>query len=321
MQRRDFIRTAGLLCAALTASARAAASPSLSFGILPQFAPAELARAWVPLIRLLAARSGLDLRFATTPDIPSFEARLAAGEYDFAYMSPHHYTVFAEKPGQLPVGRVLGDDDDAADAPPLFVAAGEFDFAYMNPYHYTVFAEKPGYVAFAHEKGRRIGGIIVVAKDAPYRQLADLAGHEIAHPAPRSFAATLLVRAELARAGIATLPKYVGSHESVYLNVAQGLIAAGGGIPRTLEAMDAPVRARLRLLWSSPLYTPHALAAHPRVPAAAVAALRAAMIGADADAEGREALRGVAFLGIQAARHGDWDDVRALRLPGLAAAR
>ena len=52
-------------------------------------------------------------------------------------------------------------------------------------------AEKPGYVALAHEKGRRIGGIVVVAKDAPYRQLADLAGHEIAHPAPRSFAATL----------------------------------------------------------------------------------------------------------------------------------
>ena len=276
MLRRSFIRAAGLACAALNAPARAAAAPSLSFGILPQFAPAELAQAWVPLIRLLAARAGLDLRFATTPDIPSFEARLAAGEYDFAY---------------------------------------------MNPYHYTVFAEKPGYVAFGHEKGRRIGGIVVVAKDSPYQQLADLAGHEIAYPSPRSFAATLLVRAELARAGMATVPKYVGSHESVYLNVAQGLIVAGGGIPRTLEAMDGPVRARLRVLWSSPLYTPHALAAHPRVPAAAVAALRAAMIGADADAVGREALRGVAFMGIEAARHRDWDDVRALGLPALAAPR
>ena len=276
MRRRSFILVSGVASAALKTPARAASPRSYSVGILPQFAPSELARAWVPLIRLLAARSGLDLRFATTPDIPSFEARLAAGEYDFAYMSPHHYTVFAEK---------------------------------------------PGYVALAHEKGRRLGGIVVVAKDSPYRQLADLAGHEIAHPAPRSFAATLLVRAELARAGIATLPKYVGSHESVYLNVAQGLIVAGGGIPRTLEAMDGPVRARLRVLWSSPLYTPHALAAHPRVPAAAVAALRVAMIGADADAQGREALRGVAFRGIEAARHRDWDDVRALGLPALAAPR
>ena len=276
VQRRNFIRTAGLLCAALTAPARAADLRSYSFGILPQFAPAELARAWLPLLRLLTARCGLDLRFATTPDIPTFESRLADGEYDFAY---------------------------------------------MNPYHYTVFAAQPGYVAFGHEKGRRIGGIVVVAKDAPYRQLADLAGHEIAHPSPRSFAATLLVRAELARAGIATLPRYVGSHESVYLNVAQGLIAAGGGVAQTLEAMDGAVRARLRVLWSSPLYTPHALAAHPRVSAAAVAALRATMIGADADAEGREALRGVAFLGIQAARRGDWDDVRALGLPALAAPR
>ena len=276
MRRRSFILVSGVASAALKTPARAASPRSYSVGILPQFAPSELARAWVPLIRLLAARSGLDLRFATTPDIPSFEARLAAGEYDFAYMSPHHYTVFAEK---------------------------------------------PGYVALAHEKGRRLGGIVVVAKDSPYRQLADLAGHEIAHPTPSAFAATLLVRAELARAGIATLPKYVGSHESVYLNVAQGLFVAGGGIPQTLEAMDAPVRARLRLLWSSPLYTPHALAAHPRVSATAVAALRAAMIGADADAVGREALRGVAFMGIEAARNADWDDVRALGLPALAAPR
>ena len=276
MRRRSFIQSGGFAYAALKTPARAADTRSYSVGIVPQTAPAELARAWVPLIRLLAARAGLDLRFATPPDVPSFEARLAAGEYDFAY---------------------------------------------MNPYHYTVFAVQPGYVAFGHEKGRRIGGIVVVAKDASYRQLADLAGRGIAHPSPMAFAATLLVRAELAREGIATLPKYVGSHESVYLNVAQGLIAAGGGIPRTLESMDAPVRARLRLLWSSPLYTPHALAAHPRVPAAAVAALRAAMIGADADAAGREALRGVAFMGIQAARSGDWDDVRALGLPTLVAAR
>ena len=276
MRRRSFILVSGVASAALKTPARAASPRSYSVGIVPQIAPAELARTWVPLISLLAARAGLDLRFATTSDIPSFEDRLAAGEYDFAY---------------------------------------------MNPYHYNVFAEKPGYVAFGHEKGRRISGIVLVAKDAPYRQLADLAGHEIAHPTPRAFAATLLIRAELARAGIATVPKYVGSHESVYLNVAQGLIAAGGGIPQTLEAMDAPVRVRLRLLWSSPPYTPHALAAHPRVPAAAVAALQAAMIAADADVQGREALRGVAFKGIEAARHRDWDDVRALGLLGLAPAR
>ena len=276
MLRRNFIRTAGLACAALNVPARAADLRSYSVGIIPQTASVELARAWLPLIGLLAARSGLDLRFATAPNIPAFEARLAAGDYDFAY---------------------------------------------MNPYHYTVFAVKPGYVAFAHEKGRRLNGIVVVAKDAPYRQLADLAGLEIAFPSPRSFAATMLVQAELARAGIATVPKFVGSHESVYLNVAQGLFAAGGGIPRTLETMDAPVRAQLRLLWSTQLYTPHALTAHPRVPAAAVAALRAAMIGADADAAGREALRGVDFMGIEAVRPGDWDDVRSLGLPALAVVR
>jgi len=37
--------------------------------------------------------------FKTAKDIPTFEKRLAEGEYDFAYMNPYHYTVFSVSPG------------------------------------------------------------------------------------------------------------------------------------------------------------------------------------------------------------------------------
>lgn len=277
MRRRPFIGTAGCALAALSglaARSRAAdARRSFSFGVVPQQSASALARAWIPLFDVLAERAGAGLRFATAPDIPTFEKRLAAGAYDFAY---------------------------------------------MNPYHYTVFSQKPGYRAFAHEKGNRLRGLVVVRRDAPLHQLSDLAGREVAFPAPASFAATVLVRAELQRLGIDVIPRFVGSHESVYLNVERGRHAAGGGIPRTLQAMDPSVRDQLRVLHATRAYTPHALAAHPRVPAADVAALAAAMLGADADARGRAALQGVGFAGIEAAGDDEWADVRGLGIDTLA---
>lgn len=68
--------------------------PSLSFGIVPQQSSSTLLRAWGPLLRYLQEQTGQRFIFRTAPDIPTFEARLAAGEYDFAYMNPYHYTVF-----------------------------------------------------------------------------------------------------------------------------------------------------------------------------------------------------------------------------------
>lgn len=41
--------------------------------------------------------------------MPSFEQRLAAGEYDLAYMNPYHYTVFSTRPGYRALARAKGD--------------------------------------------------------------------------------------------------------------------------------------------------------------------------------------------------------------------
>jgi len=70
-----------------------------TFGIVPQQSATRLAQKWVPIMKLLKEKNGDTFRFSTARDIPTFEKRLAAGEYDFAYMNPYHYTVYHRKPG------------------------------------------------------------------------------------------------------------------------------------------------------------------------------------------------------------------------------
>lgn len=84
------------LCVALGSPSLAAEGDSLSFGIVPQQSASRLAKTWGPLLSELSARTGQEIVFKTTKDIPTFEACLEAGAYDIAYMNPMHYAVFAE---------------------------------------------------------------------------------------------------------------------------------------------------------------------------------------------------------------------------------
>ena len=79
-----------------------------SFSVVPQQSATKLARIWVPLLQELQAKTGVSLRFVTAPDIPTFESRLANGEYDFAYMNPYHYTVFNQNPGYRALAKQAG---------------------------------------------------------------------------------------------------------------------------------------------------------------------------------------------------------------------
>ena len=71
----------------------------LVFGVVPQQSPSKLARKWLPLLKFISENTGVELKFATAPDIPTFEKRLAQGDYDIAYMNPYHYVVLSENNG------------------------------------------------------------------------------------------------------------------------------------------------------------------------------------------------------------------------------
>lgn len=91
---------AGLGALTLSGTVPANAEPgTLVFGIVPQQSATRLAQTWIPFLNKLSKISGQKLEFATTKDIPSFEACLAQNAYDIAYMNPYHYTVFHISPG------------------------------------------------------------------------------------------------------------------------------------------------------------------------------------------------------------------------------
>ena len=139
----------------------------------------------------------------------------------------------------------------------------------------------------------------------------------MAFPAPASFAASILTRAYLQKQGVSFTPRYVSSHDSVYRTVAAGLYPAGGGVIRTLRNMDVSIGEKLKILWESPGYTPHAFAAHPGLAPAKLGMIQKAMIEMEHTEAGQKLLKSIQLKGIEAAGDSDWDDVRALDIRQL----
>ncbi|MBF0188185.1 MAG: phosphate/phosphite/phosphonate ABC transporter substrate-binding protein [Magnetococcales bacterium] len=245
--------------------------------------------------------------------------------YTFSFVPQQSATVLARKWGPIlrSLSKTSGHKLQFRTAPkiPVFeqrVAAGDYDFVYVNPAHHVVFHREVGYRAFAKQKGKRIKGIIVVRKDAPIQSLQQLSDTTLAFPAPAAFAASVLPRSYISQQGIPFTPKYVGSHDSVYRGVASGRFPAGGGIQRTFGTSSATVRDQLRVLWTTQGYTPHAFAAHPRVPPKVVEAVQNALVTMFDDPVGKKLLQKVGFKqGVEVAADSDWDDVRALGITTL----
>jgi len=192
------------------------------------------------------------------------------------------------------------------------LAAGKYDIAYMNPYHYTVFHESPGYTAFAKQKDKQITGIIVVRKDSPYKDINDLNDKTLAFPSPATFAASVLPQTYFKGQKINITPEYLSSHDNVYRAVLKGKAPAGGGVMQTLSELNPNINSKLRVLWTTKRYTPHAIAAHPRVDKDRVDRIFQAMSYMREDCKGIKLLSRIRFSGIEAAADKDWDDIRGL---------
>lgn len=240
---------------------------ALIFGIVPQQSATRLAQVWVPMMAHLSKQTGVKITFATAKDIPSFEACLAKGAYDLAY---------------------------------------------MNPYHFTVFNQTSGYKAFARQANKKLKGIIVVPKSSDYQSLEDLNKKEIAFPSPAAFGASVIPRAEMKQRDMNVSPIYVRSHDSVYRSVASGLFPAGGGVMRTFGNIPEGLRGKLRILYKTDGYTPHAFAAHERVSSEIVQKIAAKMTSMTIEKDA--VLKPLGMKAFSAAKDADWDDVRSLNL-------
>jgi phosphonate transport system substrate-binding protein len=74
-----------------------AVSP-LKIGVAPDGEDSvALARTWIPFLEKIQANSGVELRFATAPDLLAFNQRLSDGEYDIVVTNQYLFTIFSKK--------------------------------------------------------------------------------------------------------------------------------------------------------------------------------------------------------------------------------
>ena len=194
---------------------------------------------------------------------------------------------------------------------------GAYDIAYMNPYHYVMFHDSAGYQAIAKQQDKVIKGIIVVHKDSTFTKLEDLQNMNGAFPSPLAFAASLLTRSEFQQRDINIHPTYVRTHDSVYMNVANGNYPMGGGIQRTFELMDQNIQDQLRILWITPPYTSHAIAVSPTMSKENIEKLQKIMLDINSLDNKDAILSPINFKGFELAKDEDWNDIRALHLEAL----
>jgi phosphonate transport system substrate-binding protein len=169
--------------------------------------------------------------------------------------------------------------------------AGEFDFAYMNPYHFIEARKTQGYLPLVRDTGKKLRGILVVRKDAAIDDFEQLQDKAIAFPSPNALGASLMMRAQLVREfDLRFEPRYVKSHDSVYLNVVTGRMVAGGGVGRTLAGQPSEIREQLRVLYTTPAVASHPVTVHPRVPETVRRLVQNALIVMGESESGRQLL-------------------------------
>ncbi len=192
---------------------------------------------------------------------------------------------------------------------------GEYDFAYMNPYHFVCAQRDEGYMPLIRDDKRQLTGILVAANDSDIKSVEQLEGQRVDFPSPNALGASLYMRTLLARKfNVECVPKYVQTHESVYLNVISGKAAAGGGVRRTLEAQVPELQERLRVIYETPGVAPHPLAYHPRVPEEVAAKVKAAIIEMTNSEEGRTLLAGIPMTKPATATDEDYQSLVDLKL-------
>lgn len=167
------------------------------------------------------------------------------------------------------------------------------DFAFANPYHEVIAKKRKGYIPLFIDGKTKLTGILVVKADSLIKNIQDLQGMEVAFPAPNAFAASLLIRAELAKQGVFIKPRYLKTHATAYRAVALGDVVGSGGVNNTLQREEQALKESLRIVYETLGYAPHPFIANPRVPLKVRNSVTEAFISLLASEPGRRLLEEV----------------------------
>jgi len=168
-----------------------------------------------------------------------------------------------------------------------------FAFALPNPYQ-TLLALRHGYRVFAKMgDDESFRGILLLRRDGPVHEIADLRGRAISFPARSALAATMLPQYFLHRHGLplaAYEQRYVGSQESAIMNTVLGNTAAASTWPlpwRAFQREHPDEAALLVQAWQTDTLPNNALVARDDVPAALLARLRQLLLDLHRHPEGQ----------------------------------
>ena len=194
--------------------------------------------------------------------------------------------------------------------------AGKFDFLYTNHF-FTPERDRLGYKVIARPAGPGIRSQIVVPVESPIQSLQDLNGKEVGFVSPDGFTGYWLPMDALLRAKVNIKVVFTGNQEASSAQLRVNKIAAAGVNSSVMARYGRRESFQYRALWTSEMYQDLCIMANPRVPAAKVAAVKAALINMVKDPEGRQVLQAGADLlkmngelGFAAAENRDYDNYR-----------
>jgi len=220
----------------------------------------------------------------------------AAESYSFGVLSQRSPVLTAEywNPILDHVGRKAGVDlklriTRTAPESNAAIARGEYDFVYSN----TIFlpaTSAPGYQVILRPREEAIRGQLVTLDDSPVRKLAELNGLAVGFPSRAAFVGYAVPMDHLLRSGVNVTPVFGGNQEGIMGQLKAGKVVAAGVNSQVMKAFAAREDLRYRVLWESVPYDNLPIAAHPRVDAKVVAAVREAFAGMNADPVGARVL-------------------------------
>jgi phosphonate transport system substrate-binding protein len=190
-------------------------------------------------------------------------------------------------------------------------------FALPNPYHATLARDWGYHVVAKMANDEVFRGVIIVRKDSPLQQVADLKGKVVAYPAPTALAAAMLPQLFLQKNGIDVQTelhnKYVGTHNSALMNVYLRESDAGATWPvawMAFQQSNPREAADLKLMWQTPTLIQNAIIARNDVPADVVSSVTTLLTHLQDSPEGQGLLQGIETEGFVHATDEDFEVVR-----------
>jgi phosphonate transport system substrate-binding protein len=194
--------------------------------------------------------------------------------------------------------------------------AGEYSFQYTNHF-FTPERDRLGWKVIARPAGPGIRSQIVVPLDSSIQSLQDLNGKEVGFVSPDGFTGYWLPMDALLRASVNVKVVFTGNQEASSAQLRVNKIAAAGVNSSVMARYGRRESFEYRALWTSEIYQDLCIMANAKVPAAKVAAVKAALIEMVNDPEGRrileagaDLLKSSGELGFVAADDRDYDNYR-----------